>query len=82
MLCSFYKLRNYCKIFFKKIKQILKTRKNDYKKAYLRIEIEIIPKENEYGRFIHIPYMKGESNYHIYFKIKHYNISIKLGNNS
>ena len=40
---------------------------NDYKNAHSKIEIEIIPKENIYGRFIHIPKMKGEFNYHIYF---------------
>ena len=51
----------------KNIKKKLKTRINDYKKAYSKIEIEIIPKENEYGRFIYFPNKKGEFNYHIYF---------------
>ena len=34
---------------------------NDYIKEYSKIEIEIIPAENNYGKFINIPY------YHIYF---------------
>ena len=49
----------------KNIKNKLKIRINDYKKAFSRIIIKIIPKENEYGRFIHISKMKGEFNYHI-----------------
>jgi len=61
----------------KNIKNKLKIRKNDYKKAFSRIEIEIIPKENEYGRFIHIPKMKGELNYHIYFNDRKEAIAIK-----
>ena len=51
----------------KNIKKKLKTRINDYKKAYSTIEIENIPKEKEYGRFIYFPNKKGEFNYHIYF---------------
>ena len=51
----------------KNIKNKLKIRINDYKKAFSRIEIEIIQKQNEFERFIHIPKMKGEFNYHIYF---------------
>ena len=51
----------------KNIKNKLNIRINDYIKAYIRIEIEIIPKENENGEFIHLPKIKGEANYHIYF---------------
>ena len=51
----------------KNIKNKLKIIINDYINAYSIIEIEIIPIENKNGRFIHIPYMKGEFNYHIYF---------------
>ena len=51
----------------KNLKNKLKIRINAYKKAYSKMEIEIVPKENGYGRFIHIPKMKGEFNYHIYF---------------
>ena len=51
----------------KNIKNKLKIRINDYINAYSIIEIEIIPIENKYGRFIHIPNMKGEFNYHIFF---------------
>ena len=51
----------------KNLRNKLKIKINDYKKAYSKIEIEIIPKENIYGRFIHIRKMKGEFNYHIYF---------------
>ena len=51
----------------KNIKKKLKIKINDFKKEYSIIEIEIIPKENEYGKFIDLPKEKGESNYHIYF---------------
>ena len=48
------------------IKNVLDKRKKDYIDEYLKIEIEIIPLENKYGRFINIkdnykPYI------HIYF---------------
>ena len=51
----------------KKLKYKLNIKMDKFKKAYSKIEIEIFPKENEYGRFIHIPNMKGDFNYHIYF---------------
>ena len=51
----------------KNIKNKLNIKINNYKNESSRIEIEIIPKENEYGRFINIKKMKVESNYHIYF---------------
>jgi len=51
----------------KKLKYKLNIKIDKYKKAYSKIEIEIIPKQYEYGRFIHIPNMKGDFNCHIYF---------------
>ena len=39
----------------------------DYKIAYSKIEIEIIPVENPFGRFIHFSNKKNTSNYTIYF---------------
>ena len=50
----------------KNIKNKLNIKINDYKNEYSIIEIEIIPKENKYGKFINFPKAKGESNYHIY----------------
>ena len=51
----------------KNFKNKLNIKIDKYKKAFSKIEIEIIPKENEYGRFIHIPNMQNTSKYHIYF---------------
>ena len=50
----------------KKIQNILYQDINDYKK-YLQTEIEIIPFEDIYGKFINISNPKDESYYHIYF---------------
>ena len=36
----------------------------DYKNEFSKIEIEVIPRENEYGKFINIPLLK---NIHIFF---------------
>ena len=76
---SYYFLRELFNILeMKKSLEIIKYNKNikirlninikDYKKyleTYSSIEIEIIPKENEYGKFINIS--PGDSYYHIYF---------------
>ena len=51
----------------KNLRKKLKIRITDYKKAFSKIEIDIIPKENEFGRFIHIPNTTNKSNYIIYF---------------
>ena len=50
----------------KKLQKILNIDINNYKREYCKIEIEIIPIENTYGKFINIPY-KDEEYYHIYF---------------
>ena len=42
----------------------------DYINTYSNIEIEIIPKENLFGRFIYLPNKKTASNYCIYFDDK------------
>ena len=39
----------------------------DYKNKFSKIEIEIIPKENTYGKFINIYSQLIKSNIHIYF---------------
>ena len=76
---SYYFLRELFNILeMKKSLEIIKYNKNikirlninikDYKKyleTYSSIEIEIIPEENEYGKFINIS--PGDSYYHIYF---------------
>ena len=51
----------------KNFRKLLKIRITDYRKAFSKIEIDIIPKENEFGRFIHIPNTTNNSNYNIYF---------------
>ena len=38
-----------------------------YKNEFLKIEIEIIPKENTFGQFINIPKKNTRKNIHIYF---------------
>ena len=50
----------------KNIQNILYKGLQDFINEYSKIEIEIIPKENIYGKFINIP-KKYESYYHIYF---------------
>ena len=50
----------------KNIQNKLNKKLNDFIKEYSKIVIEIIPKENTYGKFINIP-KKYESYYHIYF---------------
>ena len=53
----------YNKNFQKKLNKKI----NDYKKHYSKIEIDIIPAENEIVKFIHIHNEKLKSYYHIYF---------------
>ena len=60
-----YRLLNTIR-YNKKIQNILYQDINDYKK-YLQTEIEIIPFEDIYGKFINISNPKDESYYHIYF---------------
>ena len=49
----------------------LKIKMKDYINAYSIIELEIIPKEHEYGKFINIRKTKNINNYyHIYFNDK------------
>ena len=50
----------------KNIQNKLNKKLKDFIKEYSKIVIEIIPKENTYGKFICIP-KKYESYYHIYF---------------
>ena len=50
----------------KNIQKILNKGVLDFINEYSKIEIEIIPKENIYDKFINIP-KKYESYYHIYF---------------
>ena len=51
----------------KNFKNKLKVKISDYKRVYSTIEIELIPKENEYGRFICLRPRKNEQVYKIYF---------------
>ena len=46
--------------------KIINININDYKKEYFKIEIEIIPSDNTYGKFISIS-KNNEAHYHIYF---------------
>ena len=50
----------------KNIQNILNKGLQDFINEFSKIEIEIIPKENKFGKFISIP-KKYESYYHIYF---------------
>ena len=50
----------------KNIQNKLNKKLIDFIKEYSKIVIEIIPKENEFGKFISIP-KRYESYYHIYF---------------
>ena len=49
------------------IKNKLNITINDYKKLYEIVEIEIIPADNKFGRFINILNDEEEDNYHIFF---------------
>ena len=49
------------------IKTKLNININDYKKLYEVVEIEIIPADNKFGRFINILNDEEEDNYHIFF---------------
>ena len=79
----------------KKLLEIIKYNKNiqkrmdidntkdykEYSESYSSIEIEIIPAENKYGKFINIDKTEDEEYYHIYFDnnykevIKRYNLN-------
>ena len=53
----------------KKLQKRLKVNINDYieySQLYSPIEIELIIEDNEYGKFINLPYKEKEY-YHIYF---------------
>ena len=50
----------------KNLQNKLNIRKTNYKREYWKIKIEIIPKENEFGKFINIK-NKYKSYFHIYF---------------
>ena len=50
----------------KNIQNKLNKNVKDYEKEYSKIEIEIIPEKNQYGKFIRIP-PKYKPYYHIYF---------------
>ena len=66
----------FCNILEKKLLNIIRFNKNfqnklnkniiDYKKIYLKIEIEIIPHKYSYGKFINID-KDNRQYYHIYF---------------
>ena len=49
----------------KRLQNILNKSKNDYIEIYSKIEIELIPQENNYGTFIH--FRNDTSYYHIFF---------------
>ena len=51
----------------KKYQKLMNINLSFYKNEYLKIEIEIIPKENTYGQFINISKKNIRQNYHIYF---------------
>ena len=69
----------FCNILEKKLLNIIRFNKNfqnklnkniiDYKKIYLKIEIEIIPHKYSYGKFINID-KDNRQYYHIYFNDK------------
>ena len=50
----------------KNIRNKINIDRNDYKKEYLKIEIEILTFSNKKGKFINIS-KKNESYFHIYF---------------
>ena len=51
----------------KKYQKLMDKKIIDYKIIFSKIEIEIIPKENTYGKFINISNKNIQSNYLIYF---------------
>ena len=51
----------------KKYQKLMNIKLKDYKNKFAKIEIEIIPKENTYGKFINIYSQLIKSNIHIYF---------------
>ena len=57
--------------FNKKYQKLMDINIKDYKNEFLKIEIEIIPKENTYGKFIDISNKNIQSNYLIYFNEDH-----------
>ena len=72
------KIINYNKNF----QEFMKIKLNDYKNEFSKIEIEIIPKENIYGKFIHFYNQSVKSKIQIYFndnneEIKRNNINSK-----
>ena len=72
------KLLNIIK-YNKQYQKLMNIKLIDYIREYSKIEIEIIPEENKYGKFINISH-KDKSHYHIYFndnkeEIKKYSIN-------
>ena len=51
----------------KKYQKLMNINLKYYKNEFLKIEIEIIPKENTYGQFINISRKNIRKNIHIYF---------------
>ena len=51
----------------KKYQKLMNKKLIHYKKEFSKIEIELIPKENKYGKFINISNKSFRSNIHIYF---------------
>ena len=51
----------------KKYQKLMNINLKSYKNEYLKIQIEIIPKENTYGQFINISKKNIRKNIHIYF---------------
>ena len=51
----------------KKLQKIMSIKRNDYEKEFLKIEIQLYPKENNKGNFINI---KNNKYCHIYFNNK------------
>ena len=50
----------------KKYQKLINKKLKDYKNTFSKIEIEIIPKENEYGKFINIDNKNMNSSIHVY----------------
>ena len=57
----------------KKYQKLMNIKLKDYKNEFLNIEIEIIPKENTYGKFINFQ----NKNIHIYFNVNNEEIKKK-----
>ena len=51
----------------KKYQKLMNIKLKDYKNKFSKIEIEIIPKENTYGKFINIYSQLIKSNIRVYF---------------